>query len=279
MKVLITGAGGQLGRALQTVLTDHEMVALTHAQFDITQFDDVREAVVAHRPDIVINAAAYTNVDRAESDQSGAYKLNTVGPRNLAVATESLGVPFVHVSTDYVFDGLANRPYHEFDQTNPLSVYGKSKLAGEQAVAAHNPRHYIVRTAWLYHTEGENFPKAMLAQAQRDEIRVVCDQFGSPTYAPHLVGAMAKLIETGAYGTYHLAGSGAASRFAMTQKLYQLFGIGTVVRPAATADFPRPAPRPRYSVLTTIQEPEIFLPPWEEGLAEFARNVPLPPTV
>lgn len=270
MKVLITGAGGQLGRALQTGLTDHELVALTHAQLDITQFDDVRGAVATHHPDIVINTAAYTNVDRAESDQSGAYRLNTVGPRNLAVTTEAHRVPLVHVSTDYVFDGLANRPYHEFDQTDPLSVYGKSKLAGEQAVAAHNPRHYIVRTAWLYHTEGENFPKAMLAQAHRDEVRVVCDQFGSPTYAPHLVVAIAKLIGTGAYGTYHLAGSGAASRFEMTEKLYQLFGIGTSVRPAATADFPRPAPRPRYSVLTTIQEPETLLPPWEEGLSEFA---------
>ncbi len=273
MKIMIPGAAGQLGRALQTVLTGHELVPLTHAQLDITRFDDVREAVAAHHPDIVINAAAYTNVDRAETDQSGAYKLNTVGPRNLAVATEARSIPLVHVSTDYVFDGLGNRPCHEFDQTNPLSIYGRSKLAGEQAVAAHNPRHYIVRTSWLYHTEGENFPQAMLAQATRDEVRVVCDQFGSPTYAPHLVVAIAKLIEAGAYGTYHLAGSGAASRFEMTQKLYQLFGIGKIVRPAATADFPRPAPRPRYSVLTTIQEPEILLPPWEVGLAEFAKTL------
>jgi dTDP-4-dehydrorhamnose reductase len=273
MKVLIAGAGGQLGRALQTVLTDYELIALTHASLDITRFDDAREAVAAHQPDIVINAAAYTNVDRAETDQAGAYKLNAIGPRNLAIATEDRGLPFVHVSTDYVFDGLGNRPYHEFDQTNPLSIYGKSKLAGEQAVAAHNPRHYIVRTSWLYHTEGENFPKAMLAQAHRDEVRVVCDQYGSPTYAPHLAEAITRLIETGAYGTYHLAGGGGASRFEMTRKLYQLFGIKTLAHPAATADFPRPAPRPHYSVLTTIQEPEILLPPWEEGLAEFARNV------
>ena len=272
MKVLITGAGGQLGRALQMALTEHDVVALTHAQLDITRFDGVREAVAAHHPDIVINAAAYTNVDGAETDQPGAYKLNAVAPRNLAVASYERDLPLVHVSTDYVFDGLSNRPYHEFDHTNPLSIYGQSKLAGEQTVVAHNPGHYIVRTSWLYHTEGENFPKAMLAQAQRDEVRVVNDQFGSPTYAPHLAAAIARLIETGAYGTYHLAGSGGASRFEMTQKLYQLFGIGTVVRPAATAKIKRPAPRPRYSVLTTIQEPEILLPPWEEGLAEFAKT-------
>jgi len=274
MKVLIVGAGGQLGQALQAILSNHDVVALTHAQLDITRFDDVVEAVATHRPDIVINAAAYNDVDGAEADYAGAYKLNTVAPRNLAVASYDLNIPLVHISTDYVFDGLgAARPYHEFDQTNPLSIYGKSKLAGEQAVAAHNPRHYIVRTSWLYHTEGENFPKAMLAQARRGEARVVSDQYGSPTYAPHLAAAIARLIETGAYGIYHLAGSGAASRFDMTRKLYQLFGIGTVVRPAATAEIRRPAPRPRYSVLTTVQEPEILLPAWEDGLTEFAEKL------
>jgi dTDP-4-dehydrorhamnose reductase len=270
MKVLIAGAGGQLGRALQTCLTGHEIIALAHSRLDVTRFEDTMEAVTAHRPDFVINAAAYTNVDGAESDHAGAYKLNSVAPRNLSIASSELGVPLVHVSTDYVFDGLADRAYHEFDRTNPLSVYGKSKLAGELAVAAHNNRHYIVRTSWLYHTEGENFPKAMLAQSKRAEVRVVCDQHGSPTYAPHLVMAIAKLMKTGAYGTYHLAGNGAASRFEMTRKLYQLLGIGAVALPAATAAFPRPAPRPRYSVLTTVQEPEILLPPWEDGLAEFA---------
>src|SRR5262249_59766749 len=146
MKVWITGAGGQLGRALQTVLTGHEVIALTHERLDVTRFKDTREAVAAHRPDVVINAAAYTDVDGGESDKRGAYKLNAVAPRNLSVASWELGVPLVHVSTDYVFDGQGDRPYHEFDRTNPLSIYGKSKLAGEQAAAAHNPRHYIVRT-------------------------------------------------------------------------------------------------------------------------------------
>jgi dTDP-4-dehydrorhamnose reductase len=270
MKILIAGAGGQLGRALQTGLTGHEVIALTHSRLDVTRFEDTREAVTAHRPDVVINAAAYTNVDGAESDQAGAYKLNAVAPRNLSIASYEIGAPLVHVSTDYVFDGLGDRPYHEFDRANPLSIYGKSKLEGERTAAAHNPRHYIVRTSWVFHTEGENFPKAMLAQSKRAEVRVVCDQYGSPTYAPHLVAAIAKLMEAGAYGTWHIAGKGAASRYEMTRKLYQLFGIGTVALPAATTEFPRPAPRPRYSALTTIQEPEILLPTWEEGLAEFA---------
>ncbi len=270
MKILITGAGGQLGRALQAVLSGREVIAMTRAQLDITRFEETREAVSAQRPYIVINAAAYTDVDGAESDHAGAYRLNAVAPRNLAVVSYDLGIPLVHVSTDYVFDGLSDRPYHEFDRTNPLSIYGRSKLAGERAVAAHNPRHYIVRTSWLYHTEGRNFPKAMLAESRRAEVRAACDQYGSPTYAPHLAEAISKLVETGAYGTYHIAGSGAASRFEMTRKLYQLLGIETVAHPAPTAEFPRPAPRPRYSALTTLQEPQILLPPWEEGLAAFA---------
>ncbi|MEO6725422.1 MAG: dTDP-4-dehydrorhamnose reductase [Blastocatellia bacterium] len=274
MKVLITGAGGQLGCALQALLADHELIARTRAELDITQFNDVREAINAHRPGVVINAAAYTNVDGAESDVAGAYKLNAVAPRNLAISTSDLNIPLVHVSTDYVFDGLGEKPYHEYDQTNPLSIYGKSKLAGEQAVASFNPRHYIVRTAWLYHYQpatGKNFPKAMLAQAHRKQVRVVNDQSGSPTYAPHLATAIMRLIETGAYGVYHLAGSGGTSWFELTRRLYRLFGVKTEVQPCATSEYPRPATRPRYSILTTIQEPQILLPQWEEGLAAFAK--------
>jgi len=273
MKILIAGAGGQLGRALQSVLTNYQIIALTHAQLDITNFDAACEAVAAHRPDIVVNAAACTDVDGAESDQAGAYKLNAVGPRNLTIATHRHNIPLVQVSTDYVFDGMGSRPYHEYDPTNPRSVYGQSKLAGEQAVAAHNPRHYIVRTAWLYHTEGRNFPKTMLAQVDKAEVRVVSDQYGSPTYAPHLAVGIARLIETGAFGVYHLAGSGGTSWFELTRKLYALRGVRTAVHPVATAEFPRPAARPRYSVLTTIQSPEILLPSWEEGLEAFSKAV------
>jgi len=274
MKVLITGSGGQLGCALQTALTNHEIVALDRSKLDIVSFDAVCEAVRAYRPDVVINCAAYTNVDAAEADLAGAYKLNAVGPRNLAIATCDLNIPIVQVSTDYVFDGSGERPYHEFDQTNPQSVYGRSKLAGEQAVALLNPRHYIARTAWLYHHQpasGKNFPKTMLAQSHRDSVRVVNDQHGSPTYAPHLAEAINRLIGTGAYGTCHLAGDGGASWFELTQRLYELFGVNTAVEACTTAEFLRPAKRPAYSVLTTIQEPEIRLPAWEDGLAEFAR--------
>ena len=273
MKVLITGSGGQLGQALPEALSTHELITLRHSELDVTRFSEVREAVAEHRPELVINAAAYTNVDGAETEWEWAYRVNAGGPGNLAVVTAKHRIPLLTISSDYVFDGLAGRPYHEFDRTNPLSVYGKSKLAGEETVASLNPRHYIVRTAWLYHTSGKNFPRTMLAQADQQSVRVVNDQHGSPTYAPHLARAISALIETGAYGTYHLAGSGATSWYELTKRLYQLMGIKTNVIPVSTSEFSRPAQRPPFSVLTTIQNPEILLPHWEEGLAEFARNI------
>lgn len=274
MKILITGAGGQLGCALQTELAGREVVALPRAELDIIRMDDVRAAVAAHRPTVVVNCAAYTNVDAAETDEAGAFALNAEGPRNLAMAAAECEIPLVQVSTDYVFDGWGNRPCLESDPTNPLSVYGRSKLAGEHAVASLNPRHFIARTAWLYHnkpTNAKNFPKTMLAQSHRESVRVVNDQHGSPTYAPHLAAAIARLIETEAYGIYHLAGSGGTSWFELTRRLYQLFEINTLVEPCGTEQFPRPAKRPRYSVLATVRQAPFLLPPWEEGLEQFAR--------
>lgn len=272
MKILLTGAGGQLGQALQEALADRDLVALDHHHLDITSLEAVRHTVGGHHPDIVVNAAAFNNVDGAESEPDAAYRGNALGPRNLAVVTAARGLPLLHVSTDYVFAGTRTRPYHEFDRPHPRSVYGASKLAGEDAVRTLNPRHYVVRTAWLYHTVGRNFPKTMCTLAERSEVRVVSDQFGSPTYAPHLAAALAQLITTGAYGTYHLAGQGGTSWFVLTCALYRHLGIRTPVRPVATSEFPRPAERPRYSVLTTLQEPRIVLPPWEDGVAEFART-------
>ena len=274
MKVLITGAGGQLGSALQVSLAAYDVVALTRAELDITNPNEVHDSVVTYRPDVVVNCAAYTNVDGAESDEAAAFKLNAEGPRNLALATAELEIPLVQVSTDYVFDGFGSRPYVESDPTNPLSVYGRSKLAGEQFVAELNPRHYIARTAWLYHHEpasAKNFPQAMLAQQHRESVRVVNDQQGSPTYAPHLAEAIARLIETQSYGIYHLAGRGGTSWYELTRRLYQLFHIKTAVEPCTTAEFPRPTRRPQYSVLATAKLPPILLPSWEEGLAQFAK--------
>jgi len=207
MRILLTGAGGQLGRALQVALERHQLIALERRELDITDPAAVREALRRHRPELVLNAAAYTRVDGAESEPEAAFAVNAEGPRHLAKASAAGGIALLHMSTDYVFDGTANCPYDESAPANPRSVYGASKLAGEQAVREHNPRHLIVRTAWLYHTVGHNFPTTMLALAGRGEVRVVDDQRGSPTYAPHLTAAIARLIESGAAGIYHLAGT------------------------------------------------------------------------
>jgi dTDP-4-dehydrorhamnose reductase len=273
VRILVTGAAGQLGTALQASLPAHELVALGHGQIDITRLAAVRDAIDAYRPDLVINAAAFNDVDGAEAHPEDAYAGNALGPRNLAVATAARGIALLHVSTDYVFDGTATRPYTEFDSTNPRSAYGRSKLAGEEAVRALNQRHYIVRSAWLFSTVGRNFAKTMCGLAERPEVRVVSDQYGSPTYVPHLADGLARLIETEAYGTYHIAGKGGTSWFELTRTLYRHLGITTPVHPVSTAEFPRPAERPRYAVLTTVQDPAILLPPWEEGVAAFARAV------
>lgn len=274
MRILILGAEGQLGRALQETLANHDCIALNHVHGDIVQLELVRRVTETYRPHIVLNAAAYNSVDEAEKEPQVAYRVNALGPRNLAVVTAAHRIPLLHVSTDYVFDGTSRRPYHEFHRPNPKSVYGASKLAGEDAVRALNPRHYIIRTAWLYHVRGRNFPNTMRALAQRSaEVRVVSDQYGSPTYAPHLARAIARLLSTDAYGTYHLAGQGGTSWFDLTRVLYQQLGVRTSVKPVATAEFPRPAERPRYSVLTTLQDPEILLPPWEEGITAFVQKI------
>jgi dTDP-4-dehydrorhamnose reductase len=269
VRVLVAGAAGQLGRSLQAALRGHDVTALDRGRLDIASLESVRAAVKVHAPEIVVNAAAFNEVDRAETDPEPAFRANAVGPGNLALAAAEGNAAMLHVSSDYVFDGASGSPYDERAPTHPLSVYGRSKLAGEGAVRDANPRHYVVRTAWLYHADGRNFPNTMLALAGRPSVRVVSDQVGSPTYAPHLAAAIAKLIATGAYGTYHLAGRGAASWYELTCALYRIAGIETPVEPVATQEFPRPAPRPRYSALTTIQDPRILLPPWEEGLAAF----------
>jgi dTDP-4-dehydrorhamnose reductase len=273
MKVLIAGAAGQLGRSLQEVLSGHEVVAGDRDWLDITRLADVRAALAAHRPEVVINAAAYNLVDRAETDRDAAFALNETGPRHLAVASGEAGAAIVHVSTDYVFDGTATAPYDEDATPNPRSVYGRSKLAGERAVIAGNPRHYVVRTAWLYHEEGQNFPLTMLAAGRKGPVRVVDDQVGSPTYALHLARGLARLIETGAFGLRHVAGSGGASWYELTRALYRRVGLATEVTPVKTSEFPRPAPRPAYSVLTSRREPRVALPPWEQGLDEFVARL------
>lgn len=275
MKILLAGASGQLGRQVCARNHLHAITPLSHHELDITSLSAVREAVAAFRPDLVLNAAAFNDVDRAESDPDAAFRGNALGPRNLAVAAAETGATLLHVSTDYVFDGDQNTPYHEYDQPRPLSKYGRSKLAGEVAVRELNPRHYIVRTAWVYEPRGNNFPRTLHALAQKGgELRVVSDVKGSPTSAAHLASAILALVETGAFGTHHLAGAGpGASWFDLATEMFRVLGMNVALRPVPASEFPRPAPRPRYSVLRTIQQPRMVLPPWQEGIAEFAREI------
>lgn len=275
MKVLVTGAGGQLGRALGPALRGHDVVAFEHAALDIADADAVTAAMRAHRPDVVVNAAAYNAVDRAESDRAAALRGNAEGPRVLARASREAGAAILHVSTDYVFDGEKGAPYHENDRPNPLSVYGQSKLAGEEAVRVANPRHFVVRTAWVYAHGGKNFPLTILDLAKKGPVRVVDDQRGSPTFAPHLAEAIARLLETEVFGTWHLAGSGEASWYELTTELFRLCGVNAAVTPVTTAEFPRPARRPRQASLVSIRQPPLALPPWREGLAAFVRGLPV----
>jgi dTDP-4-dehydrorhamnose reductase len=276
MRILLSGASGQLGRQIQAQQRGHDVAAFSHQELDITQLDAVRQAVRAHKPDLVLNAAAFNDVDRAQSEPDPAYQGNAVGPRNLAVAAAEVGAAIVHVSTDYVFDGQKGAPYHEYDVPAPLSTYGASKLAGEAAVRQVNPRHYVVRTAWVYEARGNNFPKTLYSLALKNkELKVVSDVAGSPTSAVHLAAGILTLIETGAFGTYHMAGGGAsgASWFDLATHFFRELKVDVGVVPVPATAFPRPAPRPRYSVLRTIQSPQILLPPWQQGIAEFAREI------
>lgn len=270
MKVLIAGAGGQLGTALQSELRRHTLFPLLHSNLDITDRSRVFETAQALQPDIIINASAYNQVDNAETDRDTAFAVNEAGPRHLAEAAAALGIPVLHVSTDYVFDGAQTKPYVETDAVHPLSVYGQSKLAGEAAVRAANPKHFIVRTAWLYHDSGRNFFRLMLALSEKGPVKVVSDQISSPTYAPHLAAALARLMESSAWGLYHMAGSGGVSRYEQLKTFYDLIGYRATMTPVPASAFPQPAARPRYSVLATAQTPRIVLPDWREGVAAFA---------
>lgn len=273
MKILLVGATGQLGGALRPVLTRHDVVPFDSRQLDVRDAARVRATLDEQRPDLVLNCSAWTDVDGAESDRRGAFALNADGPRNLAEAARDVDAALLHVSTDYVFDGEKEGPCFESDTPNPLQVYGESKLAGERAVLETWDRSWVVRTAWLYSTTGRNFALTMRSLAGRGEVRVVSDQFGCPTYAPHLADALGTLIERDAYGLHHLAGDGLASWWEFAGALYRAQGLDVRVEPVTTAEFPRPARRPRRVELRTERQPALRLPPWQEGVAAFARDV------
>ncbi len=250
MKVLITGAQGMLGADLLRAFAKADVVDVPRTLLDITQAKAVSALIHKERPDVIINAAAYTNVDGCETHIDDAYRVNAIGARNLAIAAQEVGAAVVHFSTDYVFSGDTPEPRREFDPVAPTSVYGKSKLAGEQLVQALCPRHYIIRTSWLYGPHGKNFVSTMLQLGEKNgTVRVVDDQIGSPTCTVDLAHAVEHLVATSYYGVYHLSNSGTCSWHQFAIDIFQATGMDVTVEAISSDMLDRPAKRPSYSVL------------------------------
>ena len=269
MKALVMGASGQLGRELTEILPEkgYEVVALSRSELDVVDAAAVERAMEAHSPKLVINAAAYTNVDGCETETETAYAINAFGPRNLAQACERRGCELVHVSTNYVFDGRSERSYEPFDLPNPISAYGRTKLAGEEYVKHLSSRWYVVRSAGVY-GEGHNFVRTMLRVAkEREVLKVKDDEFVSPTYARDLAEGIAEVIETRLYGLYHLTNSGSCSWYEFTEEILSLSGTEIEIVPIPTSEYPLPAARPPNGVLSTIGSPP--LRHWREALADY----------
>jgi dTDP-4-dehydrorhamnose reductase len=260
--------GRDIVRAAEFV--NHEVVALTRAELDITDRRAVRAAVRGAAPDAVVNCAAWTDVDGAEADPDGAALVNARAAGTVAAAAADAGATIVHPSTDYVFDGEKGRPYVESDRPHPLSVYGATKLAGEHAVAEANPRHFVVRSSWLFGASGPNFVETMLRLGRElGEVVVVRDQVGCPTYTGHLADALARLAEGDDYGLHHIAGGGECSWFEFATEIFRQAGVDCRALSCTTAEFPRPARRPPHSVLGTERDYALYLPHWTEGLRSY----------
>jgi dTDP-4-dehydrorhamnose reductase len=276
MRLLVTGSRGQLGRALERLAPGfgHEFVGVDLPELDITVADAVRRAVDAASPDAIVNCAAYTAVDAAESDEAKASAVNGGAVSTLADIADRRGIVLLQISTDYVFDGTAQAPIREDQETNPQSAYGRTKLAGEVA-AARARRHLIVRTAWLY-GEGSNFVGAVRRQLDGGNrvLRVVADQAGCPTYAEDLASALLRLLGAGAEGVVHAVNSGSTTWYGFAREIVRLLGSDAEVVPISTAEMPRPAKRPAYSVLDTSRLATLIgapLPPWQDGLDRHLR--------
>ncbi len=273
---MITGAGGQLGQKLigaaRALEEDVRIFAYNRSTLDISKPADIRAAFAEAKPDWCFNAAAYTAVDRAEAEPEKARKVNVDGVARLAAACEGKGIRFVHFSTDYVYDDGYNRPLQESDRTLGTSVYARTKLEGENMILRHHPEAYIIRTSWVYAEYGENFLRTMIRLGrERDNLGIVADQVGTPTYAADLAAATLKLVTSGAPGgIYNFANSGAASWYDFAHYIFELTDIDCALRPITTEQYPTPAKRPSYSVLDTRKISEFVGTPrhWREAVKE-----------
>lgn len=277
MRTLIFGAKGQLGRDLMQVFEETgEIRGYDLPEVDVAEELSLQPLVADFSPDLIINAAAYTNVEQAEDDLEAAFRANEIGARHLTEIAASRKIPIVYYSTDYVFNGQAQQPYKPEDPTDALGVYGKSKLAGEVVTRRSNPFHFILRTAWLYGPGGNNFVEKILQAArQRPSLKVVADEVGSPTHTLDLAQATLRLCRTEKYGVYHGVNSGQCSRFEFAQAILKEAGIDIPVEPCRAAEFPSKAPRPAYSVLdnSTLHEATgVPMRSWEEALTDYMQR-------
>lgn len=274
MKVLIAGAQGMLGNDVRIKLQGTcEVLTRDIQDFDICDRAKVLSDIKHIRPDVVINCAAFTNVDEAETQKDAAFAINADGAQNIALACRESGSLLYHISTDYVFDGGKNEPHSEADPVNPFSLYGKSKLAGERHVQSILTRHVIIRTSWLFGKHGKNFISTIVKlSGEKDEIQIVNDQTGCPTYTVDLAEAIARLLAKPAQGIYHFCNSGACTWFAFAEKIIGLLGCTTKVLPITTQQLGRPAPRPAFSVLNCgrfISETGVHPRAWEDALKDY----------
>ena len=290
-KILITGANGQLGKKIKDLtaeikdaeIKDIEFIFTDIDELDITDYQQVEEFTSKHKPQIIVNCAAYTNVEQAEDDICSAYKLNSDAPRNIADISRKNNMKLIHISTDYVFDGTKNMPYSENDLTNPISVYGKSKLDGEKHVLTENPDALIIRTAWLYSEYGKNFALSMLKlAATKDCLNIVYDQVGTPTYAGDLAFAILEICKKflsekfWAAGIYHYSNLGVCSWYDFTKAIFKIAELKTSVNPILSCDFPTKAKRPTFSVLNKSKIINTFcinIPHWTDSLNIFYMNL------
>lgn len=250
-KILVTGSYGMLGQDLCPTLSDngYDVIETDKDSFDITKPDMVENFISKKTPDIIIHCAAYTNVDGAEEDFMTAELINVKGTENLAKVCAKNNVPLVYISTDYVFDGEKNTPYTTDDEPNPINIYGKTKLGGEEVIKKYCAKYYIIRTSWLYGHHGKNFVETMLSLRDNSEIKVVDDQKGCPTWTMDLSDGIIKIINNETCGTYHVCGNGETSWFEFAKEVFKQAGISVNIVPCTTSEFPRPAKRPKYSVM------------------------------
>lgn len=278
-KLIITGANGQLGRAINALYQGREDIVCVNTdvdELDITNLEEVEALVAREKPYAIVNCAAYTAVDACEDQEELAFKVNAIGPRNLAIAAEANGAKMMHISTDYVFAGNSNVPYREFDATGPKGAYGRTKLAGEKFVERFSSRHFIIRTAWLY-GDGKNFVKTMLRLAETmPEVKVVDDQVGSPTSASELAKAMDALLFTNNYGTFHGTCEGVCSWADFAEEIFRLAGTGTKVVRISSSEFAAKAQRPAYSVLDNYMlknTTEFMFADWKDAIKEYMQTL------